>query len=78
MQRVDILDSYPNEDEWSLLVCHNEVACVEVTEKDTMLLLPRVAVVLQDGLLTELSLLVHFEVLDGSYPILLSHPPNLC
>jgi hypothetical protein len=63
---VDILDSYPIEDEWLLLRYHNEVSCVEVIEKDKMLLLPRAAVVLQAGLLAELSLLVHFEVPDES------------
>jgi hypothetical protein len=75
---VDILNSYPIEDEWSLLECHNEVSCVEVIEKDKMFLLPRVAVVLQAGLLAKLSLLVHFEVPDESYLTPLLHPPDLC
>jgi hypothetical protein len=51
---VGILDSYPNEDEWSLVECHNDVSCVEVIGKDKMLLLPRVAVDLQAELLTGL------------------------
>jgi hypothetical protein len=46
MLRVDILGSYPTEDEWLLPRYHNEVSCVEVTEKDKMLLLPRAVVVL--------------------------------
>jgi hypothetical protein len=75
---VDILNSYPIEDEWSLLECHNEVSCVEVIEKDKMFLLPRVAVVLQAGLLAKLSLLVHFEVPDESCLTPLLHPPDLC
>jgi hypothetical protein len=75
---VDILDSYTTEDEWLLLRYHNKVSCVEVIEKDKMLLLPRAAVVLQAGLLAELSLLVHFEDPDESYLTPLLHPPDLC
>jgi hypothetical protein len=74
---VDILNSYPTEDEWLLLECRNEVFCVEANEKDKMLLLPQAAVVLQAGLLAELSLLVHFEVPYESCPTPLLHPPDL-
>jgi hypothetical protein len=63
---------------WLLPKFHNEVSCVEVIGKDKMPLLPRAAVVLQAGLLTGLSLLMHFEVPDGSYLTPLLHPPNLC
>jgi hypothetical protein len=75
---VNILDFYPSEDEWLLPRYHNEVSCVEVIGKDKMLLLPRAAVVLQAGLLTGLSLLVHFEVPDESCLTSLLHPPDLC
>jgi hypothetical protein len=75
---VDILDSYPSEDEWLLPRYHNEVSCVEVIGKDKMLLLPRAAVVLQAGLPTELFLLVRFDVPDGSYLTPPLHPPDLC
>jgi hypothetical protein len=78
MKRVDIQDSYPTEEEWLLPRYHNEVSCVEVIGKDKMPLLPRTAVVLQARLLTGLSLLVHFEVPDGSYLTPLLHPPDLC
>jgi hypothetical protein len=50
---------------------------VEVNEKDKMLLLPRAVVVLQAGLLAELSLLVHFKVPDESCPTPLLHPLDL-
>jgi hypothetical protein len=51
---------------------------MEVNERYKMLLLPRAAVVLQAGLLAELSLLVHFEVPDESCPNPLLLPPDLC
>jgi hypothetical protein len=51
---------------------------VEVNEKDKMLLLPRVGVVLQARLLAKLSLLVHFEVPDESCLTLLLLPSDLC
>jgi hypothetical protein len=49
---------------------------MEVIEKDKMLLLPQAVVVLQAGLLVELSLLVHFEVPDESCLTPLLHLPD--
>jgi hypothetical protein len=51
---------------------------VEVNERDKMLLLPRAAVVLQAGLLAELSSLVHSGVPDESCLTPLLQPPDVC